>query len=74
MSERRDVGDVTIRHPMFGTLHMSNAYVQDGYVIGEVWDDSERGSALLPDDYRGEPTTMNFPVGCIVPAKAESLT
>lgn len=58
--------DVLVRHPYVGSLWLSNAVVEDGYVIGETWDDSGRGSALLPDDYRGEPMTMNFPAGCIV--------
>ena len=58
--------DVLVRHPYFGSLWLRNAVVKDGYVVGEAWDDSGIGSALLPDDYRGQPETMNFPVGCIV--------
>jgi hypothetical protein len=57
---------VLVRHPLFGSLWLDKAHIDGDRVVGEAWDDSGRGSALLPDDYRGQPETMNFPLGCIV--------
>jgi len=62
--------DILITHPYVGSVWLSNcAIVHDddgvGYVVGEAWDESEVGSPYLPDDYRGEPVTMNFPTTCI---------
>ena len=54
-----------IRHPAFGSLWLTNARIEGVYVVGEAWDDSGIGSALMPDDFRGEPETMNFPAGCV---------
>lgn len=57
--------NVLINHPNFGSVWLENAEIQDGYVIGEVWDNSQVGSAFMPDDYMGELATLNFPISCI---------
>ena len=57
--------NVLINHPGFGSLWLSNAYIKEGYVTGEAWDDSGVGSPYLPDDYMGEPVAMSFPIACI---------
>ena len=59
------MADVLVNHPYFGSLWLSDCYIKDGYIIGETWDDGEVGSPYFPDDYRGQPVTMNFPVSCI---------
>ena len=56
---------VLVNHPAFGSLWLENAEIQDGYVVGDVWDKSGVGSGLLPDDYRGQYVPMNFPITCI---------
>ena len=56
---------VLINHPHFGSLWLSNCYLEGSHVIGDVWDDSDVGSSYLPDDYSGQPATMNFPISCI---------
>jgi len=57
--------NVLINHPNFGSIWLSNAKIEDGYVIGDVWDDSSVGSPYLSEDYMGQFITMNFPVSCI---------
>ena len=57
--------DVLINHPQFGSIWLSDAKIEGKYVIGEAWDATGVGSPLLPDDYRGEFVTMNFPITCI---------
>lgn len=56
---------VLISHPAFGSVWLSNVEYRDGSVIGEAWDSGMVGSPYYPDDYRGEPITMNFPQTCI---------
>lgn len=56
---------ILITHPSFGSLYLYGAYVANGRVVGDVWDTSGSGSPLLPDDYRGEYLTMNFPLGSV---------
>ena len=36
--------------------------IHDGFLEGLVFDDSQRGSSYLPDDYCGEYEYMNFPI------------
>lgn len=66
---KQKMADVLINHPHFGSLWLENAEVIKvegrAYVVGNAWDDSDVGSAYLPDDYSGEPVTPNFPVSCI---------
>ena len=57
--------NVLINHPKFGSIWLSDATIEGNYVTGEAWDDTERGSPYLSDDYMGEYVTMNFPIGCI---------
>jgi hypothetical protein len=57
--------NVLINHPYFGSLWLSNARIEGDHVVGEAWDDTWVGAPNFPDDYRGEPATMNFPVTCI---------
>lgn len=62
--------DALVINPGHGSMWLSNIYyvtADDGeqYIVGEVWDDGDVGSPYLPDDYRGEPVTMNFPVSCM---------
>ena len=59
------MADVLVTHPDIGSAWLSNCTIQDGYVVGEVWDRSDVGSGMLPDDYQGQPATMNFPISCI---------
>lgn len=61
---------VLINHPYVGSVWLANAYYTTGgdgrqYVVGEAWDDSGVGSPLLPEDWRGEPVTMNFLATCV---------
>ena len=62
--------DVLCADPGFGSTWLSNAYLVAGengdYVVGEAWDDSGVGSPYMPDDYRGEPVPMNFPLSCVL--------
>lgn len=57
--------NILINHPQFGSIWLSNAKIKDGFVEGEAWDNTKVGSTYMPDDYRGEWCTMNFPVSCI---------
>ena len=62
--------NVLINHPHVGSVWLSDAYYTAGddgrqYVVGDVWDDSDVGSSMLPDDYRGQPVTMNFLATCV---------
>ena len=59
------MADVLVNHPDVGSVWLANCEIIEGFVIGEAWDDSEVGSGMLPDDYRGQPCTMGFPVSCI---------
>ena len=59
------MADVLINHPTVGSLWLSNAEIVDGYVVGEIWDDSDVGSPYLPEDYRGEAIAVNFLVSCV---------
>lgn len=59
-----------VNYPGFGSLWLTNAYVTKGeggkdFVVGEAWDDSDAGSPYMPDDYTGQPVTMNFPLTCV---------
>lgn len=62
--------DALVNHPHVGSVWLSDCVIVHGddgkeYVVGEAWDESDVGSPYLPDDYRGEPVTMNFPATCI---------
>jgi len=59
------MADVLINHPYFGSMWLSNCYITDGWIVGDVWDDSEVGDWSLPDDYTGEWQTYGFPISCI---------
>lgn len=54
--------------PGHGSLWLDDArYVEGGaFIEGKAWDDGDRGSALMPDDYMGEEVTLTFPVNLIV--------
>ena len=56
---------VLINHPSVGSVWLDHAEIIGDNVIGEAWDVTDVGSPYLPDDYRGEPVTMNFPKTCI---------
>lgn len=58
--------DCLVIEPGHGSLWLSDVRIEDGRVVGVAWDESDRGSGLLPDDYTGEPLTMNFPVSCVL--------
>jgi hypothetical protein len=47
--------------PGHGSTWLHDAHYEGVYVVGEAWDDSGVGSALMPDDFRGEPMTLSFP-------------
>jgi len=66
LRQHRSSISVLVRHPAVGSLWLDDAYIEGDVVIGEAWDESDCRSPMLPDDYRGQPVTMNFPVGCIV--------
>jgi hypothetical protein len=57
---------VLVIDPGHGSVWLDNVRYEGDYVIGEAWDDSARGSALMPDDYSGEPITLNFPRSLIL--------
>lgn len=57
--------EVLIRNPYFGSLWLSNAEWHGDYVVGDTWDNGDAGSPYMPDDYRGEWATMNFPLSCV---------
>jgi len=62
MSERINV---LITHPSVGSVWLLDAEIDADIVSGWIWDYSQRGSSLLPDDYSGERLMMWFPVGCV---------
>ena len=62
---RPKMNDILIHHPAVGSVWLSNCHIEGDYVVGDAWDDSDVGSSYLPDDYQGEPVTMNFPISCI---------
>lgn len=66
MTNQRRGPNVLICHPFFGRLWLSDCEWTEDAVIGEVWDDSDAGSPYMPDDYRGQPDTMNFPLTCVL--------
>lgn len=57
--------DCLVSHPYVGSVWLSRVRLIDGYVVGEAWDDDMCGSPYYPDDYPGEPCTMNFPISCV---------
>jgi len=57
--------EALIIHPSVGSIWLSNCEIKNGCIVGDVWNDSGRNSNLLPEDYRGEYMTMNFPISCI---------
>jgi hypothetical protein len=63
---------VLVIEPGNGSVWLNNAEYNGDFVVGEAWDDSQRGSPLLPDDYFGEPLTMNFPRSLILRVEDES--
>ena len=61
---------VLISHPHVGSVWLTDAYYTTGddgreYVVGDTWDDGDIGSPMLPDDYSGQPVTMNFLATCV---------
>jgi hypothetical protein len=48
-----------------GSVWLINPEIKDGYIIGDTWDDSNVNGYNMPDDYRGEFVTMNFPISSI---------
>lgn len=63
---------VLIVHPYFGSVWLTKAEWHGDVVEGETWDDSDVGSANLPDDWRGEPAWMNFPISCVRKVRVEA--
>lgn len=63
------MASVLINHPLFGSLWLSNVYKVkfngQEYIVGDYWSTHDVGSSYLPDDYRGENETMNFPITCV---------
>jgi hypothetical protein len=57
--------NVLVTHPYVGSVWLMNARYDGEWVVGEASDDSGVGSALMPDDFRGESVTLNFPRSCI---------
>lgn len=57
--------EVLVHYPPFGSLWLAKAEWHGDFVEGELWDDTDVGSPYFPDDYRGEPVWMNFPIGCV---------
>lgn len=53
--------DVLVIEPGHGSTWLSNAHYEGQWVVGEAWDDSGVGSALMPDDFRGEVMTLAMP-------------
>jgi hypothetical protein len=56
--------------PGHGSAWMENARYEGAFVVGDVWDDSDRGSSLLPDDYPGEAITLTLPRTCVLRVEA----
>ena len=55
------MADALVNHPAFGSLWLEDARVENGVVIGKVWE-------TLSFDYGvtgGEYLTMNFPLTCV---------
>lgn len=64
------MANVLVNHPAYGSLWLSNCQIVDSpdgdkLVVGDMWDTTGVGDPRMPDDYRGEPLTTNFPVSCI---------
>jgi hypothetical protein len=57
--------NVLVNHPYFGSVWLGRAYYDGDYVVGDAWDDSDVGRPNMPEDYRGQPVTLNFPKMCI---------
>jgi hypothetical protein len=56
---------VLCSYPGIGSVWLQNCSVENGFVMGDAWDDSQVRASTMPDDYRGEPVLMNFPLSCI---------
>lgn len=52
--------------PGHGSVWLMDARYEGDFVVGTAWDDSSIGSALMPDDFRGEPVILNFPRSLIL--------
>lgn len=57
--------DSLICHPLIGSVWMRDCTIDGDTIVGSVFDDGKCGSSYMPEDYRGEFVTMNFPVSCI---------
>ena len=53
--------NVLVIVPGHGSEWLMDAHYEGDWVVGEAWDDGGVGSPFMPDDYRGEPVTMNYP-------------
>ncbi len=53
--------DAWVIWPGHGSEWLTDCHWEGDYIIGQAWDDSGSGSALMPDDYRGEGVTLNVP-------------
>jgi hypothetical protein len=60
--------NVLVIEPGHGSLWLMDAtYHDEGrWVEGWTWDDSGIGSALMPDDFRGEKVVLGFPTSYIL--------
>jgi hypothetical protein len=57
---------VLVIEPGHGSVWLEDAHYEGGSVVGTAWDNGQRGSALMPDDYIGEEITLTFPRSLIL--------
>jgi hypothetical protein len=57
MSDIRTGDDVLVNHPYFGSVWLSDCYVDRGRVVGQVVADRMFGHNIME--------TMNFPLSCV---------
>ncbi|MFX0135464.1 MAG: hypothetical protein ACFFDN_17605 [Candidatus Hodarchaeota archaeon] len=57
--------EALVINPGHGSVWLSNCKINEKFIEGETWDNSQIGSSLLPDNYMGEKIVMNFPISCI---------
>ena len=53
--------DVLVIEPGHGSVWLMDSHYVGDKVTGWAWDDSGRGSAFMPDDYRGEKVILTYP-------------
>jgi hypothetical protein len=52
--------NATVVHPFFGTVYLYEAFIRDGYIIGDAGE-----KMWLTDQWVTVPCTMNFPLSCV---------